>query len=49
MHKNPNVQWAISQGMWSMQGSSLADVARKMAQYNLDGGCRPDHLPNPGL
>ena len=37
MQKNPNVQWAISQGMWTMQGRSLADVARKMAQYNLGG------------
>ena len=37
MEKNPNVQWAISQGMWTMQGNSLADVAQKMAQYNLAG------------
>jgi pimeloyl-ACP methyl ester carboxylesterase len=36
MEKNPNVQWAISQGMWTMHGSSLADVAQKMAQYNLE-------------
>ena len=37
MSRNPNVHWAISQGMWSMQAGSLSDVARKMAAYNLEG------------
>jgi pimeloyl-ACP methyl ester carboxylesterase len=37
MEKNSNVQWAISQGMWTMQAGSLSDVAQKMAQYNLEG------------
>jgi pimeloyl-ACP methyl ester carboxylesterase len=37
MQKNSNVQWAISQGMWTMQAGSLSDVAQKMGQYNLEG------------
>ena len=37
MQKDSNAHWALSQGMWTMQASSLADVARKMGQYNLDG------------
>ena len=49
MHKNPNVQWAISQGMWTMQGSSLADCRPQNGPIQPDGGCRPDHLPHPGL
>ena len=37
MHRDSNVHWAISQGMWTMQASSFAEVARKMGAYNLDG------------
>ncbi len=36
MQKDGNVHWAISQGMWTLPASSLADVAWKMGQYNLD-------------
>ena len=37
MHKDSNVHWAISQGMWTMQASSPFDCAQKMGQYALDG------------
>ena len=37
MQKDSNVHWAMSQGMWTMQGSSLFDCAIKMQQYSLDG------------
>ncbi|MGB8212898.1 MAG: alpha/beta fold hydrolase [Anaerolineales bacterium] len=37
MQKNSNVQWAISQGMWILQASSLFDCAQKMGQFSLNG------------
>ena len=36
MQQDSNVHWAISQGMWTMQASSLLDCIQKMQPYNLD-------------
>jgi len=38
MKKNLYLHWALSQGMWNMQASSLFDlVNNKMSQYSLEG------------
>jgi pimeloyl-ACP methyl ester carboxylesterase len=37
MQEDANVRWAISQGMWTLQASSLLDCFQKMQQYTMEG------------
>lgn len=37
MQGSLNMRWAFSQGMWTMQASSLFACAQKMAQYTMQG------------
>ncbi|GHO46027.1 hypothetical protein KSX_41900 [Ktedonospora formicarum] len=37
MHRSLGLQWAFSQGMWTMQATSPFDYAQKMAQYTMEG------------
>jgi pimeloyl-ACP methyl ester carboxylesterase len=35
--RNLGLRWAISQGMWAMQATSLVDCGQKMRQYTMEG------------
>jgi dienelactone hydrolase len=35
--RNMGLRWAISQGMWAMQATSLLDCMQKMQQYTMEG------------
>ncbi|MFZ1039681.1 MAG: alpha/beta hydrolase family protein [Anaerolineales bacterium] len=37
MQMNSFARWSISQGMWTLQATSMLDLVQKMQQYTLDG------------
>jgi dienelactone hydrolase len=37
MRENTGMRWALSQGMWTLQASSLLDLVQKMGLYTMEG------------